>query len=684
MSDSRYIGKSPVRKDAIDKVTGAAKFSGDFYADGMVYGKVIGSPYAHARILSIDASEAEKLPGFVGIVTGADAPEIRYGGYIRDRHILCKEITRYVGDYVAVVCATSEALADKAAKLVKVEYEELPAMLDYNEAFKEGAPMVHDDLFKYVPTGFQDRDIEQFGLSLSRPNQFTTIHHDYGNVDEGFAKSDLIVENTYTFPLASHCTMETHQALVIPNADGTITVYACEQSGAQGKYDLASALEIDPSRIHYHIPYVGGGFGAKTGTTMQFLAALAALKLNKPVRIAQTRQECFESGEPRCSGSMYIKDGYSKDGKLIARYMDARINGGAYSTHALTLVLCLTMGPIGNYRAENLRMDAYGVYTNTPPTGPYRALGGELTTFAIERNMNIAADKLGIPQDQLRLINVLDDGMTDSDGRPVVANGSRGCLEEVLKRFNIKEKRASEGPWVYGRSVTLGNKFIGIEDRVGTSATCKIYDDGYVDLSNFHVELGQGARTTDAMFAAEVLNIPYDKIRVTACDSDHAPYDMGTFCSRGTFLGGNGAILAAKDALNQLYKLASEKLGVPAERLTTKDYVIWDTEDPEKKVEWKELVLMEGTSDGGAQILGQAKYVYPYNPYEPGNKDAWSYSYGSWGMEVGVNVDTGEVKLVDLVGIYDCGHVVNRQACEAQIEGSFSMGLGQACYEGFC
>lgn len=681
MSDSRYIGKSPVRKDAIEKVTGAAKFSGDFYADGMVYGKVIGSPYAHARILSIDASEAEKLPGFVGIVTGADAPETRYGGYIRDRHILCKKITRYVGDYVAVVCATSEALADKAAKLVKVEYEELPAMLDYNEAFQEGAPMVHEDLFSYVGTGFQDRDIEQFGLSRKRPNQFTTIHHDYGNVDEGFAKSDLIVENTYTFPLASHCTMETHQALVIPNADGSITVYACEQAGLQGKYDLAAALEIDPSRIHFNIPYVGGGFGAKTGTTPAYLASLAAMKLNKPVRIAQTRQECFESGEPRCSGSMYIKDGYSKDGKLIARYLDARINGGAYSTHALTLILCLTMGPIGTYRAENLRMDAYGIFTNTPPTGPYRALGGELTTFAIERNMNIAADKLGISQEQLRLINVLDDGMTDSDGRPVVANGSRGCLEEVLKRFNIKEKRKPEGPWVYGRSVTLGNKFIGIEDRVGSGATCRIYDDGYVDLANFHVELGQGARTTDAMFVAEVLNIPYEKIRIVSCDSDHAPYDMGTFCSRGTFLGGNGAILAAKDALKQLYALASEKLDVPAERLTTKDYVIWDTEDPEKKVEWKELVLMDGTSDGGVQILGQAKYVYPYNPYEPGNRGAWSYSYGSWGMEVGVNTDTGEVKLMDLVGIYDCGRVVNRQACEAQIEGSFSMGLGQACYE---
>lgn len=682
MSDYRYIGKSPDRKDALEKVTGAAKYSGDYYADGMVYGKVITSPYAHARILSIDASEAEKVSGFVGIVTGADAPDMRYGGYIRDRHILCKNIVRYVGDYVAVVCGTSEDIAAKAAALVKVEYEELPAVFDCNEAFKGDTPVrVHEDLFHYVGTGFQDRDIEKFGLSKDRPNQFTTIHHEYGNVDQGFEESDLIVENTYTFPLASHCTMETHQAVVVPEADGSYTVYASAQAGMQEKFDLAAALEIDPSRLHYHIPYVGGGFGAKTGSTTGYLAALAAMKLNVPVHIAETRQECFESGEPRCSGNIYIKDGYKKDGKLVARYIDARINGGAYSTHALTLVLCLTMGPLGNYRAENLRMDAYGIFTNTPPTGPYRALGGELTVFAMERNMQEAAEKLGIGQDQIRLINVLEDGMEDSDGRPVKHNSSKACLEEVLKKFDIHEKREPEGPWVYGKSICLGNKFIGIEDRVGSSAYCKIYEDGFVDLCNYHVELGQGARTTDAMCCAETLNIPYEKIRVVACDSDRSPYDMGTFCSRGTFLGGNAAILAAKDALDQLFALASAELGVPVENLETKDYEIWDKNDPKKKVTWQDLIKVDGTVDGKPQIFGQAKYVYPYNPYEEGNKDPWSYSFGAWGIEVAVNTDTGEVKLVNLEGIYDCGRVLNRLACEGQIEGSFSMGLGQACYE---
>lgn len=682
MSDYRFIGKSPFRKDALDKVTGAARYSGDFYADGMVYGKIVTSPYAHARILSIDDSEAKKLPGYVGIVTGADAPETRYGGYIRDRHILCKEIVRYVGDYVAVVCGTSEDIANKAAALVQVEYEELPAVFDYNVAFKKDTPvMVHEDLFNYVGTGFQDRDIEEFGLSKERPNQFTTIHHEYGNVDEGFEKADLVLENTYTFPLASHCTMETHQSVAIPEPDGSLTVYASAQAGAQEKYDLAAALEIEPSKIHFHIPYVGGGFGAKTGSTVYYVTALAALKLSKPVRIAENRQECFESGEPRCSGSMYIKDGYAKDGKLIARYLDARINGGAYSTHALTLVLCLTMGPLGSYRAENLRMDAYGIFTNTPPTGPYRALGGELTMFAMERNMQEAAKKLGISQAQIRLINALEDGMEDSDGRPVKFNSSKACLQEVLKKFDINEKRAPEGPWVYGKSICLGNKFIGIEDRVGSSAYCKIYDDGYVDLCNFHVELGQGARTTDAMCCAEALNIPYDKVRVVACDSDRSPYGMGTFCSRGTFLGGNAAIEAANDAKDQLFTMAAKELNVPKENLETKDYVVWDKENPETKITWGDLIRMDGTAADKPQVLGQARYLYPYNPYEEGNKQPWSYSFGAWGIEVGVNVDTGEVKLVNLEGIYDCGRVINRQTCEGQIEGSFSMGLGQACYE---
>lgn len=682
MSEYRYIGKSPVRKDALEKVTGAAKYSGDYYAEGMVYGKVITSPYAHARILSIDATEAEKLPGFVGIVTGKDAPETRYGGYIRDRHIICKEIVRYVGDYVAVVCATSEALAAEAAALVKVEYEELPAVLDYVDAFKVNAPVkVHENLLDYVGTGFQNRDIEAFGLSRERPNQFTVFRHDYGDVDKGFEEADLIVENTCTFPIASHCTMETHQAVVVPHENGSITVYASAQAGLQEKYDLAAALEIDPSKIHYNIPYVGGGFGAKTGSTTGYLASLTALRLGRPVRIAQSRQECFESGEPRCSGSIYIKDGYSRDGKLIARYMDCHINGGAYSTHALTLILCLTMGPLGNYRAENLRLEGYGIFTNTPPTGPYRALGGELTVFAMERNMDEAARKLGLTQGEIRMRNVLVDGMEDSSGKDVRYNSSKAILEEVLDKFDVDRKRPAEGPWRFGKSICLANKFMGVEDEVGSSAYCKIYEDGYVDLCNFHVELGQGARTTDAMCCAEVLGIPYEKVRVIACDSDRSPYGMGTFCSRGTFLAGNAAIEAANDALRQLFEMASASLGVPVGNLKTKDYLIWDENDPDNKIEWSELIRMDGTAAGKPQVFGQARYVYPFNPNEPGSRTPWSYSYGAWGIEVGVNTETGEVKLVDLEGVYDCGRVLNRKACEGQVEGSFSMGLGQACYE---
>ena len=202
-----------------------------------------------------------------------------------------------------------------------------------------------------------------------------------------------------------------------------------------------------------------------------------------------------------------------------------------------------------------------------------------------------------------------------------------------------------------------------------------------MDLCNFHVELGQGARTTDAMCCAEALNIPYDKVRVVACDSDRSPYGMGTFCSRGTFLGGNAAIEAANDAKDQLFTMAAKELNVPKENLETKDYVVWDKENPETKITWGDLIRMDGTAADKPQVLGQARYLYPYNPYEEGNKQPWSYSFGAWGIEVGVNVDTGEVKLVNLEGIYDCGRVINRQTCEGQIEGSFSMGLGQACYE---
>lgn len=489
---SKVIGTNVQRVDAVEKVTGAAMYSGDFMPDRMAYGKILGSPYAHARILRIDASEAEKLPGVLGVLTGADVPDIRTGGYVRDRHIICKEIVRYVGDYVALAVATSEAAANAALKLIQVEYEELPHVFSEQESFSKNPPVkVHENVMDYVPTGFQG--IEEMGLDPAYPNQFVSFMQPVGDVEQGFAESDVIVENTYKLPFVSHCTMETHQCVVIPEADGGLTVYASEQTGSTAKYDLAADLGMDSSKIHMHIPYLGGGFGGKTGISVTAIAAVAALKFQVPVRIAQTREENFVSGGLRNAATIWIKDGYKKDGTLHARHIRALCNGGAYSTHSLIMILCAGEGAVGNYRVPNFLMENRSVYTNTPPGAPYRALGSEYMVFAIERNTDIAADLLGIDRGELRLKNLLIDGDTDCDGREVYNNGSVACMRSVIEHIHLDQRRAPEGPWLYGKSVAIGNKFIGTEDPNGTGAMCKIEDDGTATLYVSHVELGQGA-----------------------------------------------------------------------------------------------------------------------------------------------------------------------------------------------
>lgn len=674
------IGKDTQRVDALEKVTGAAMYSGDYHPEHMAYGKLLGSPHAHARIKRIDTTLAQQVPGVLGILTGKDVPELRTGGYVRDRHILCKEFVRYVGDYVALVVATTEAAANVAVKKIQVEYEVLPHIFSEEEAFSKNPPVkVHENVMDYVPTGFQG--IEEMGLDPDYPNQFVSFFQPVGDMEQGFAESDVIVENTYKLPFVSHCTLETHQCVVIPEANGDLTVYASEQTGTTAKYDLARDLGMDSSKIHMHIPYLGGGFGGKTGISLTAVAAVAARKLGVPVRIAQTREENFVSGGLRNAATIWIKDGYKKDGTLHARHIRALCNGGAYSTHSLIMILCAGEGAVGNYRVPNFLMENRGVYTNTPPGAPYRALGSEYLVFAIERNTDIAADLLGMDRGQLRLKNLLVDGDTDCDGREVYNNGSVACMESVIDAIHLDTRRAPEGPWVYGKSVAIGNKFVGVEDPNGTAAFCKIEDDGTATLFVSHVELGQGGLTVDAMAAAETLGLPGDKIHVVFGNSDVCPHDQGTFCSRGTFVNGNAAIMAAEDAKRQMFQIASGILELPPEALDTRDGMIFEKANPEHAIPFSALFYENGSVPEGGFLLGRATWRHPdaFAAFDSGVPV--TYSIGAWGVEVAVNRETGEIRLVDLQGCYDPGRVINPKACQGQIEGAFSMGLGQAIYE---
>ncbi|TEB18038.1 4-hydroxybenzoyl-CoA reductase subunit alpha [Pelotomaculum sp. FP] len=683
MSEYSVVGKSVPRKDAYEKATGKAIFTADIKPKGMLYGKILGSPYAHARIKKIDASEALKLPGVIGVITGEDCPEERTAGYIHDRHVLAKKTVRYVGDPVAVVAAVSNAVADEALKLVKVEYEELPAVFDPEEArSKECKVVVHEELPNYQHIEFQG---VWSSLDPERPNQFIHRKIIHGDIEKGFAEADFIFEGRYSLPRASHCCLEPHVALAVPEADGSLTLYGSEQGGMYHRYEMCEVLGLETSKMRFVSPHLGGGFGGKVGIIVCPIAGLAALKLKRPVRIEMSREDVFVSGNPRSPGIVLLKDGYKKDGTLVARYIEEIVDSGAYSTHTTVLVSAGVYGATGTYRCPHMRIDAYGVYTNLSPTGPYRSLGSEILTFAVESLMDKAADELGISRVEIRRKNLLVDGDIDPIGQVTYNNGTMACLDKAVEYLKLDEpKRAPEGPWVFGRGISTGNKFTAYWNT-GTVALCHVYDDGVIEIRTMHCEMGQGAVTVLAQIAAEEFQTSYDKIKIVNGDSAVCGYDEGTYCSRGTFINGNAVRLACQDAKKQVFNVASGIMGVPDDKLETRDGKVYEIGNPDNSIYFYQLFEYGGYLLEGGVIIGKDTFVMTFeeDDRETGqSKDLITfYSYGALGFEVAVNTETGEVKILKAGGWYDMGYPLNPKLVELQLEGAFVMGIGQALYE---
>lgn len=683
MSEYTSIGKNVIRKDAYDKATGKAMFSADFHERGMLYGKLLGSEYAHAVIKSIDTSEAEAIEGVVCIITGKDVPDERTDGYIHDRHILVKKIARYIGDPIAAVAAVTEAAAEAAVAAIKVDYEVLPHILDPVEAREINCPVViHEGLPEYDNIEFQG---VWSSLDPERPNQFIhrKIRHG-GDIDEALKEADVIIEGEYTFPRASHCCIEPHVAMARPESDGGVTIYACEQGGGFQRYAYAEALGLESSKCHLVVPYIGGGFGGKVGVPVAPIAAMLALKAHRPVRIEMSREEAFVSGNPRSPGIVKVTDGFRKDGTLVARKIHEVINSGAYSTHTTVLISAGVYGATGTYRTPNLHIDAYGVYTNTPPTGPYRSLGSEMLCFAIECNMDKAASALGLSQVEIRRRNVLVDGDEDGIGQITENNGTMACLDKVAEYLGGKELPENEGPWVYGRGFSVGNKFTSYWDT-GTVAGCKVCDDGTIEIRNFHIEMGQGSVTVDAQVAAEEFKIPVDRVKVVFADSTVTPYDEGTYCSRGTYINGLAIRKACQAAKKQMFEVASEIMNLPPYELDTANGLVFERANPDNFIPFFQLYEYGGYLRKGGEIYGLDTYLMTFDEDDPEtgqSKDVVTfYSYGALGFDVGVNVETGEVKILNSAGWYDMGTPINPILVDVQLYGAMCMGLGQAIFE---
>lgn len=674
------VGKSAFRVDAVEKVAGQAKYTADFsMPDGMCYGKLLRSPYAHAKIVRIDASRAEELPGVKAIVLGKDAPLI--GEFIMDRHVIARDVVRYVGEPVAGVVAESEEIAEEALELIDVAYEELPAVFDVEEAFKVEPPVIiHPSLSRYQrkPLSFRYRLMPD-----NRPNVFQCWKGVQGDVQRGFREADLTVENKFTVCRWQHAALERYTVDAWLEAGGQIVVREKRQGIHPARSTISSTYGLPLSKVKVITPYIGGAFGEAIYQWPECVAVLLALKSGVPVRVSFSRGECFVNILHSLGEVVYIKDGIKKDGTIIARQITTILDAGAYSGMSTLLVRSGVRGAVGQYRIPNFRMESYGVYTNEPVTGAMRGVTNPQLIWAVEQQMDIIAEKLGIDSVEIRKKNLLKEGERHPLGQLVHSIGAEECMNKVTEWLKQDKSPEVEGTlWRRGKGFAVGNLFTTAD--LPSFVTVKIYGDGMIEVRHGSDELGQGINTVLAQIAAEEFAIPVENVIIVRGDTATTPYDSWTCSSRSTFFVGNALRGACQDAKRQLLELASPGLGVNTDDLEVKEGKVQVKGVPQKSINISDLFTASGIVPEVGEILGKGYFNLSSLPEdETGQTEKWVafYSYGAHGVEIAVNVETGEVKVFQAAGCFDMGQPINPKMCEQQIEGGIAWGISHAILE---
>lgn len=685
MSELTVVGQSVKRLDSFEKVTGKAKYVMDMKLPAMLYGKILRSPYPHAKITSIDSAQAARLGGVKAVITGRDVPDRRFGIGVYDQHVLARERVLFAGDAVAAVAASTDEIAEVALGLIEVEYEELPAVFDAEEAASATPPVVlHPDLYSY-----QTSVVVRPRFDRERPNVHNHFKIRSGDIAKGFQGADLVVENRFTTAMIQHCQFEPHVSIAQVEGDGTITVWSSVQGLYMIKSALCDALGLPSSRVRIIAPYVGGGFGGKISIRTEPVSVLLARKTGRPVKVAFSREEVFTSANTRSPFTIYIKDGVKRDGTLVAREIRQYLNGGGYADYVYLVTRNSAFGAVGSYRVPNFKLDSYGVYTNLPMGGPFRGFGSSEILWAIESQMDLIAEKLGLDPLEIRLKNVLREGDVNVTGEKMHSVGAQECLRKAAEAIEWgKKPAAGQGPWRRGKGIAHGNKY-----SIAPTASCaylKVHDDETIEVRMSADEMGQGVKTVMAQIAAEEFGLSVDRVRVIHGDTAFTPYDMGSVSSRSTYNTGNAVRLACQDAKHQLFAKAAVILEASPDDLETSKGQVYVRGAPERAVQIRDLFSPTMFASGkfleeGGEIIGKATWYQPATPEDPetgqGERLCAFYIYGAQGAEVEVNTETGEVRVVRISGAFDVGRPINPKMCEAQIEGGVGMGIGSALYE---
>ena len=670
--DMSTVGRSVPRVDSPLKVTGQARYAADIKLPGMLYGKLLRSPVPHARIKNIDISRARKLAGVKDVFTGEDTPRIKYGNWrlfpqTQDELPLTVDKVRFVGDEVAAVVAVDLDVAEEALHLIKVDYEELPAVFDVDASLAEGAPLIHDE--SDLPTN----------VSLDRKI-------DVGDLERAFDSADYVREDNFLVHAVSHAYMEPCAVVAEADVEGRVTLWTSTQTPYIVQCLLASTLGLPENHVRVIKPFVGGGFGGKMELRpWEFCAAFSARRTGRPVKFVLTRSEELATGRRRHGMKIRTKTGFKKDGTIVARDFEAFLDGGAYNSMGPTATfLCGNFGAM-LYRFPNYRYRGYHVYTNKPPAGAMRGFGAPQALFASETQMNMAAEELGMDPIELRIKNAMVTGDEIEGVATISSCGFIESLEKVAEMSNWKEKREKLPP---GKGIGVGcYSFIsgGVFNWFNTqynfsAAEVRVYDDGTAHLLTMASDIGQGSDTVLRQILAEELGLSLDRIRITSADTAMTPKaDLGTWGSRVTLMAGNAVLDAARKIKKQMASMVSLRfnLNVIHEVAFGGDRV-YAKARPDRGIGFGEAVAMVVKANRGEELVARGYYT----PRDKGLTTP-AFSFGAQVAEVEVDSDTGLIKVEKMTTAHDCGRVINPVAVEGQLEGAIQMGLGYALCEQF-
>lgn len=657
----KIVNKSTKKIDSIGIITGRPLYTDDLVINNnSLIVKLLRSPHAYARIADIDTSIAKKVPGVEAIFTYHDVPNTMFTlagqSYPEpspyDRKIL-DEYVRYVGDPVAIIAAIDEKTAEKAMKLIKVKYEVLDAVIDYEKALDSDILVHREAAHTNFPIGYDNKR-----------NLASSYLETKGDVEKGFAESDVIIEETYYTQPQIHAMMETYRTACYLDAHGRLNVISSTQIPFHVRRHLARALEMPSSRIRVMKPKLGGGFGGKQTSVCEIYPAFVTMKTGKPSKIVYTRKETQACSNTRHAMRLKVKIGSDREGNIKAIDINVLSNTGAYGEHAPTVTALVVYKTFPLYAKVPMRCKADIVYSNTTVGGAFRGYGATQGTFAVESAVNELAHKLGLDPTEVRMKNLVDQSET-------VSGDIKKCIEIGKEAFDWKNRcvkdmgngkvRAS------GMAVTMQGS--GIQGVDTASATLKLHDSGDYTLYIGVTDMGQGCDTVTAQMAAEILEVPMEKIILNSADTDVSPYDPGAYASSGTYVTGNAVILAAKKMREEVMKMASFLMKTPIEELEYMGEYVQDKNG--NQLSLKEIGVRSVSFEGMNQLTTTATW---------GGKTSPPPFIASF-AEVEVDTLTGETKVIDFLSVVDCGLPINPALAQVQVEGGIAQGIGLALYE---